>query len=141
MLSNRDAKRIFNAISAADGYPAEVTSDGRTSVIKKHYAIPAKGRVILARNHALLEPVITGLSKAHDDIIRQLTGTDDVTVLPPEHNAEFLRQWNALLDDDSQVELIRCGESAIIDEERCDLPPTVLADLLPLVLPKPSPEN
>lgn len=133
MITNRDAKRIFNAITAADGYPHEVTSDGRATIIQKHYNIPPKGRVILARNHAILLPIVTGLGTAHDDIIRKLADDDTADRLPDDKTVEFNNQWNQLLDADSEAELVLCDEAELLDPSKCDLPPTVISGLLPLI--------
>jgi len=132
-LTNRDAQRLFKTITATDGYAAEVAVDGLTKVINKHYHIPPQGRIVLARNHAILQPIIDGLSKAHDALIRELAEDTAATRLPPELSGDFNARWNEILDEEIDVKLVRCKQKVLLDPSACDMPPTLIASLLPLL--------
>lgn len=136
-LSVEDAISAYGALRELDGY--EAVTDDRT--VKVPYQLSGALRMKIARDQIILKGVVDTFQVAREGKIQEILKGVDLGKATPEQRSEASREVSKMLKAKQSLELERLNPEELLGPKEANpLPPSLLAQLQPLLTPRGQPK-
>lgn len=135
-VKNSQLNPILNALKNLDGKPVPVKSGEQVAIVNEPYQFSAKTRWNIVRNIKAVEGHVDDLEKTRIALVKSFA--KDGSEVSKEDMPEFQKEFGELIAQECEVGVLMLKEEDL-NLDKNDIPGSVLAHLLPLIVLAPDP--